>query len=64
MTGSTLRYGWSDVTRKTCETAKQEADALRHRGWTGYLKPCSPDCRAVTRPAAVAAQAGPSTRSA
>jgi hypothetical protein len=47
VTGSTLRYGWSDVTRKACETARQEADALRHRGWTGVLKPCSPECRAV-----------------
>ena len=48
VTGSTLRYGWSDVTRQACETAKQEADALRHRGWAG-LKPCSPGCRAVPR---------------
>jgi hypothetical protein len=48
VTGSTLRYGWSDVTRWACETARQEADALRHRGWTGELKPCSPGCRAVT----------------
>jgi very-short-patch-repair endonuclease len=47
VTGSTLRYGWSDVTRRACETASQEADALRHRGWTGKLKPCSPGCRAV-----------------
>jgi hypothetical protein len=43
-----IRYGWSDVTRWACETARQEADALRHRGWTGELKPCSPGCRAVT----------------
>ena len=50
VTGSTLRYGWSDVTRKACETARQEADALRHRGWNGTLKPCSPGCRAVTGP--------------
>jgi hypothetical protein len=48
VTGSTLRYGWSDVTRKACETASQEAEALRYRGWTGKLQPCSPDCRAVT----------------
>ena len=48
VTGSTLRYGWSDVTGKACETARQEADALRHRGWTGKLRPCSPGCRAVT----------------
>jgi len=46
--GSTLRYGWNDVTRRACETARQEADALRHRGWTGRLKACSPGCRAVT----------------
>lgn len=48
VTGSTLRYGWNDVTRRACETARQEADALRHRGWTGKLRPCSPGCRAVT----------------
>jgi hypothetical protein len=50
VTGTTLRYGWTDVTRKKCETARQEAAALRHRGWTGTLKPCSPGCRAATRP--------------
>lgn len=49
VTGATLRYGWDDVTRKACETAKQEADALRNRGWTGTLKPCSPGCRAYSR---------------
>ena len=48
VTGSTLRYGWSDVTRKACETARQQAEALRHRGWTGKLRPCSPGCRALT----------------
>jgi hypothetical protein len=48
VTGSTLRYGWNDVTRKACETARQEADALRHRGWTGKLRRCSPGCRAAT----------------
>lgn len=47
VTGATLRYGWSDVTRRACETARQEADALRSRGWTGMLKPCSPACHAV-----------------
>ncbi|MGH3280913.1 MAG: hypothetical protein ACRDNW_17510, partial [Trebonia sp.] len=50
VTGATLRYGWSDVTRRACETARQEADALRNRGWTGTLKPCSPDCRVVAGP--------------
>lgn len=47
VSGSTLRYGWTDVTRKACETARQEADALCHRGWTGRVKACSPGCRAV-----------------
>jgi hypothetical protein len=46
--GSTLRYGWDDVTRKVCETAAQEAEALHERGWTGQLKPCSPTCRAMS----------------
>jgi hypothetical protein len=48
--GSTLRYGWSDVTRRACETARQVADALGHRGWNGQLRPCSPACRAVPAP--------------
>jgi hypothetical protein len=46
--GSTLRYGWDDITRKACETAAQEAEALHERGWIGELKPCSPICRAVS----------------
>jgi hypothetical protein len=45
--GATLRYGWDGVTRGACETAKQEAAALRNRGWTGTLRSCSPRCRAV-----------------
>jgi hypothetical protein len=43
----TLRYGWADVTRRACEIARLEADALRQRGWTGTLRPCSPGCTAV-----------------
>lgn len=42
--GSTLRYGWIDVTRKQCATAAQVHAALRRRGYTGSLKPCSPTC--------------------
>jgi hypothetical protein len=45
---ATLRYGWIDVIRRACETARLEADALRTRGWTGTLKPCSPTCRALS----------------
>jgi hypothetical protein len=44
--GSTLRYGWDDVTRDGCLTAAQVAESLHARGWTGELKPCSPACRA------------------
>lgn len=44
--GSTLRYDWEEVTRNTCATASQVADALRARGWAGTLKPCSPGCGA------------------
>jgi hypothetical protein len=47
--GSTLRFGWADVTRKACESAAITANALRERGWRGELKPCSPGCRAVSR---------------
>ncbi|HEY1822561.1 MAG TPA: hypothetical protein VGG83_21760 [Trebonia sp.] len=58
VTGATLRYGWDDVTRRACEIARQEAEALRRRGWSGTLKPCSPTCRATypVRPAGSHAQ--------
>jgi hypothetical protein len=46
--GSTLRYGWADVTRKRCESAKQVHAALTRSGYTGPLKPCSPVCAAFT----------------
>jgi hypothetical protein len=45
--GSTLRFGWADVTRRPCETAATEALALRERGWSGRLRPCSATCRAL-----------------
>jgi hypothetical protein len=59
--GVTLRYGWIDVTALACESARQEADALRNRGWTGELKPCSADCRAVgpSSPVALSSTVGP-----
>jgi hypothetical protein len=40
--GSTLRYGWDDVTRRPCATAAQVHAALAVRKYTGRLKPCSP----------------------
>jgi len=44
--GSTLRYGWTDVTRTPCASAAQVRAALRKRGYTGSLQPCSPTCGA------------------
>jgi len=46
-TGSTLRYGWRDVTRTPCETAAQVYVALRKRGYKGTLRPCSAACTAL-----------------
>jgi hypothetical protein len=44
--GSTLRYGWIDVTRRPCASAAQVHAALTRRGYTGPLKPCSTACSA------------------
>src|ERR1700735_4508703 len=43
----TLRYGWSDVTVRRCETASQIAAVLRQRGWDGAPHRCGPACRLV-----------------
>ena len=45
-TGATLRYGWDDVTRTSCETAGQVYRALRKRGYEGNIRPCSAACSA------------------
>jgi len=42
---TTLRYGWSDIDRRPCQTAAQVAAVLRGRGWLGSLRRCGPDCR-------------------
>lgn len=39
----TLRYGSRDVRGRPCAVARQVADALIARGWTGALRPC-PAC--------------------
>jgi very-short-patch-repair endonuclease len=41
----TLRYGWTDVTERACETAREVGTALAGRGWDGPLRRCSPGCR-------------------
>lgn len=60
--GATLRYGWIDVTRGRCATAAQLHAALRRRGYTGALRPCSPACGALGLAAGTAvAAAAPAT---
>jgi hypothetical protein len=49
--GSTLRYGWDDVTRRPCAVAAQVHAALAKRKYIGPLKPCSPACGALRRAA-------------
>ena len=41
----TLRYGWSDVAERPCQTAAQIAAVLGKRGWTGQATPCGRSCR-------------------
>jgi hypothetical protein len=48
--GSTLRYGWIDVTRNRCGSAAQVHAALRKRGYAGPCTPCSPTCGAPAPP--------------
>jgi hypothetical protein len=40
----TLRYDWTQVRRQACQTAVEVAKVLRHRGWDGRPRPCSPGC--------------------
>ena len=44
--GSTLRYGWADVTSRRCGSARQVHAALSKRGYPGPFVPCSPTCAA------------------
>ncbi len=41
--GVTLRYGWLDVTARSCQTAAEVDRALRSRGFPG-ARPCSLTC--------------------
>jgi hypothetical protein len=55
----TLRYGWFDVTERSCQVAAQVALALRLRGYT-LARGCSPACpvTAVNRDSRQRPQAG------
>jgi hypothetical protein len=41
----TLRYGWIEVSERSCELAAQLAATLRRRGWPGSPRACGPACR-------------------
>ena len=43
----TLRYGWTDIDARPCETAVQVGLALSARGWTRRMRPCGPRCPAA-----------------
>ena len=40
----TLRYGWADVTERSCRVACEVAALLRRQGWTGEFRHC-PRCQ-------------------
>jgi hypothetical protein len=40
----TMRYGWTDIGRRPCQTAAQIASVLRHRGWRGSVRRCGQTC--------------------
>lgn len=39
-----LRYGWTDVDRRPCQTAAQVASVLRKLGWRGRVRRCGHTC--------------------
>ncbi|MFK3981989.1 hypothetical protein ACI2K4_16630 [Micromonospora sp. NPDC050397] len=49
---TTLRYGWTDVTRSPCTTADQVAQVLRRHGWLTPPRRCGPSCMIVKSPTA------------
>jgi len=40
----TLRYSWSDVTKRPCAVAAEVGAVLSGRGWPGPLRSCGPSC--------------------
>jgi hypothetical protein len=49
--GVTVRAGWVHVL-DPCRLAKAVASLLAMQGWTGVIKPCSPNCGAFSAPGA------------
>jgi hypothetical protein len=50
---ATLRYGWTAVSDRTCETAAQVSRLLHRGGWPGPARPCRPGCPIASIPAPV-----------
>ena len=46
---TTLRYGWTAVMSRPCDTAAQVGAVLASRGWAGRLRRCAPTCLADRR---------------
>ena len=42
----TLRYSWADIVGRPCFVAREVAQVLTDRGWTGTFRRCGPACRA------------------
>lgn len=40
----TLRFSWTDVTRRPCAVALAVRDVLHRHGWNAQARPCAPDC--------------------
>ena len=36
-----LRFGWTDVVDHPCQVARDVAEVLRSRGWSGQISPCA-----------------------
>ena len=41
-----LRYGWTDIVLKPCQTAAQIGVVLSNHGWAGQMRSCRPQCPA------------------
>jgi very-short-patch-repair endonuclease len=39
-----LRYGWTDIDRRPCQTAAQVGTVLRNLGWRAAPRRCGPSC--------------------
>jgi hypothetical protein len=45
-----LRYGYSDVTERPCQVARQVAAVLTRNGWRGRMRSCGLNCAASRAP--------------